>query len=1167
MSVQPPKIEQRSYAKIVADTEDLAHTFSGWSAQTPIDAPARDLGGALIRIFGRMAEVVIDRINRVPDQNFLAFLDLIGTRQLPPQPARVPLTFRLAAGSPEDAFVPAGTQVASPATEQLVEAIFETERDLVLTRAQLVTAYVREPAADLYGDVTARATGVEDAPFRAFEGDTRIEHSLYLAHDDIFGLPDLQRVTLTFALEGVADLQAAPLAWSYWNGSAWQPLAAIWTAVDQSNTTWRATLDKPPTPELVSIDRRTARWLRLDMPVLHLLLSPDRVLNFSVPDAERLVNLPTIRSYWDGAAWQPLTASASADVDDQQRERLKVYTDTLPTGASWLRAQFPLGPVAPLPNIRQITISATVAQADVAPEHALANAAPLDVGKDFYPFGERPRFNDALYLLLDPTFARPGATLTVKVELRNHAGAAASPVAAVQPRGVVIAWETWSDGRWQELGRTSPDATTPADVKSDTTKAAFVDGTKAFTHSGDITLTLGKSVVPQATSVGGTSGHWLRARIVAGDYGADARVEENPDYDSTKPNSKPYKLTAASYAPPLVSELRLGYRYEPQDVAPAACVTLNDFQYADCTDAARGAPGESFQPFAPTVDAGPTLYLGFDQPFANRPTTLYACVEPTLYGDAVDDERRAAPLRVVWEYASPAGWARLEARDETRAFAERGLISFVGPADFAPRAEFGRALFWLRARQVAGARRPRLRRLLTNTVWASQTTTLRDELLGSSDGSPDQVFRTAQVPMLHGQQVEVREREAVPAAELAVLRARTGPDAVTPIAGDDGRDAGFWVRWQEVPDFYASGPRDRHYIADHVAGEVHFGDGQHGMVPPLGSAVRATLYRTGGGLSGNRPATSITQLKTALPYVDGATNDEPAVGGADVEPLESVRERGPLALRNRDCAVTAQDYEDLAQAASPEVARVLAIPPANQPIDLATLNIFNVIADRAPETLFDKKSDTAAAAAFRSAAVLGAEQPPGHRLVTIGPFTQTDEQARKAEQDAIKAHNQIDAGSVVLVVVPQSDSPQPIPSLELLNRVEEHLLARCAAALDPARLQVIGPNWVRVTVSASVVPTSLAAAAALEATVAGALRRFLHPLTGGVDGSGWAFGRQPYKSDLYALIESLPGVDHVRALDMVTEPDSTQLPAPEQAHFLIYSGDHVVTLASPGEGA
>jgi hypothetical protein len=42
-----------------------------------------------------------------------------------------------------------------------------------------------------------------------------------------------------------------------------------------------------------------------------------------------------------------------------------------------------------------------------------------------------------------------------------------------------------------------------------------------------------------------------------------------------------------------------------------------------------------------------------------------------------------------------------------------------------------------------------------------------------------------------------------------------------------------------------------------------------------------------------------------------------------------------------------------------------------------------------------------------------------------------------------------------------------------------------------------------------------------------ALERFLHPLTGGSDGQGWQFGRSIYVSEIYQLLDNLPGVDYV----------------------------------------
>jgi hypothetical protein len=228
---------------------------------------------------------------------------------------------------------------------------------------------------------------------------------------------------------------------------------------------------------------------------------------------------------------------------------------------------------------------------------------------------------------------------------------------------------------------------------------------------------------------------------------------------------------------------------------------------------------------------------------------------------------------------------------------------------------------------------PRLRRLLTNTAWASSAVTLTNEVLGSSTGNPNQTFFSNQHPILLGQQLDVKE--VLPPLEKAALAAQ-GQFSLTPIGavtkaattmGGVELEA-LWVRWQEVLDFYGSGPNDRHYRLNRLTGEIWFGDGLQGKVPSLGQQnIRLSHYRSGGSKQENRLAHTVRQLKTTIPYVDGVTNYEAASGASDQELLEQVKERGPKKLRHRDRAVTAQDIEDLTFEASPEIARARAVMP------------------------------------------------------------------------------------------------------------------------------------------------------------------------------------------------------------------------------------------------
>jgi predicted phage baseplate assembly protein len=309
-----------------------------------------------------------------------------------------------------------------------------------------------------------------------------------------------------------------------------------------------------------------------------------------------------------------------------------------------------------------------------------------------------------------------------------------------------------------------------------------------------------------------------------------------------------------------------------------------------------------------------------------------------------------------------------------------------------------------------------------------------------------------------------------------------------------------WVHWQEMPDFYSSGPDDRHYTLDHVTGQIRFGDGVHGRVPPVGqNNIRLAFYRSGGGPQGNRAAETIIQLKSTLPYIDSVINYEPALGGALPESLASVKRYGPRTLRHRSRAITAADIEDLAFAASFNVARARAVPPRFRPFDL-----------------------------------------------WLEP---TDEAPSFAQHEDVE-----EAGRYGLIIVPKSEAARPLPSPDLLRRVRTKLLSQMGVT---AHLWVSCPEWMEVTVAVTLVPVSLTAADYVSDLVTAALERFLHPLTGGYEGKGWQFGRRPYLSDLYGLIEAVPGVDHVAELSISEAPEVATL-SPEQ--FLIYSGLHEITV-------
>jgi hypothetical protein len=118
-------------------------------------------------------------------------------------------------------------------------------------------------------------------------------------------------------------------------------------------------------------------------------------------------------------------------------------------------------------------------------------------------------------------------------------------------------------------------------------------------------------------------------------------------------------------------------------------------------------------------------------------------------------------------------------------------------------------------------------------------------------------------------------------------------------------------------------------------------------------------------------------------------------------------------------------------------------------------------------------------------------------------------------------------GHISLVVVPHAadGSAHPQPNAALLAQVLVELEPRRLLA---TRLHVAGPRYVHVDVRVALVPYADAIDDRVRADAAAALTRFLDPLHGGADGKGWPFGRPVYVSEIYELLETVPGVDHVR---------------------------------------
>ena len=125
-----------------------------------------DPGITLIELFAWMTEMLVYRLNRVPEKNYIKFLELMGIQLRPASSARAELTFYLSVPlpiAPEDdttVIVPQGLEVATRPTEEEAEVTFTTDERLVIAPPRLVQVRRGGSQADFHKNYSPRM-GVE----------------------------------------------------------------------------------------------------------------------------------------------------------------------------------------------------------------------------------------------------------------------------------------------------------------------------------------------------------------------------------------------------------------------------------------------------------------------------------------------------------------------------------------------------------------------------------------------------------------------------------------------------------------------------------------------------------------------------------------------------------------------------------------------------------------------------------------------------------------------------------------------------------------------------------------------------------------------------------------------------------------------------------------------
>jgi hypothetical protein len=151
-------------------------------------------------------------------------------------------------------------------------------------------------------------------------------------------------------------------------------------------------------------------------------------------------------------------------------------------------------------------------------------------------------------------------------------------------------------------------------------------------------------------------------------------------------------------------------------------------------------------------------------------------------------------------------------------------------------------------------------------------------------------------------------------------------------------------------------------------------------------------------------------------------------------------------------------------------------------------------------------------------------------------------------------------GAVTVVIVPESDAPNPTPSDATIRTVCAYLNER---RLLTTELFVVAPTYNKVEIHAALVAGNQADLGQVQTDAIDAMISYFHPLRGGEDGRGWPFGGAIYFSRVFQRLLQGAGVQRVESvvilLDGVENPICQDVVIPPGV--LLYSDTHTIDVS------
>ena len=903
MSPDPPFIDDRDEAKVLEQILGLVPNY------VPQWKPGENRSGrALAKIFSGIAATIIQRLNQAPDKNFTAYLVTLGVELFPPRPAQAPVTFFLPGDAEKHVLVPAKTQVTAG------DVVFESQQDLLAAPARLSKLYTVVPGNDQILKIPPFvSSGKPNVPF-----ETRLSHDAEKGDTEVFvenplGFKAGDWITLHNPGNNANSTELNVV--SALSDDSVKLLGKI-----EKNYNTKSIVEKLvlyPLYKGKNIQDHILYIGHEDVLNLKGEFQINLNLNLTNPEFE---NVENVKRFVNSVTWQYYGKEKEGKEDWHQMTAFLVNTVLKLTAkkkgeiekkeingiqSRWIRCRVNKGKIKEMENIKITAINFPKTnnnnEISTTPDMAFYNDIPLDLTKNsILPFGEKPQLYDTFYLASKEVFSKKGAEITIKFTIPEDKD---NPNDENDKKDTLnLSWEYWNGSGWVNI----------VGLTDNTDKFRYgKKSTQNCSKDNDKTVTFICPEDLEKIEVNGQENWWIRVRIAAGNYGEAIYKKVNDHYEPDYSQVKPPEFTM----------ILLSYAYDKTQPVQH-CLTQNNLVFKDVCK--EDSPFISLPP----EDKPAALYFGFDKKIEDGPIRMIFSFDEFF----IPTEN---PVEIKWYYSSlDKDWTPMEISDDTNSLTQTGIISFFLPPDFSAVSRFGEKLYWLKAVIGQGGNTgcpelPDLKGVYINTVDVEQTESIENEILGSGTFQAGQWFQIRRTPIV-SEQIWVDETGTLTAEEEKYILKKYGIDYIKKEIDKTGKITDLWVRWHPLPDFFDSTAHSRVYVIHRVSGQVRFGDGIHGKIPPPGKNNIKITYQVGGGQQGNVPAYEISALRSALTNVERVANTRDAVGGLDVETLDSFRKRAPQVLRHRYRAVTAEDFQRIAFSVSSAIARTKCITSPNR---------------------------------------------------------------------------------------------------------------------------------------------------------------------------------------------------------------------------------------------